>query len=92
MPMAPCPAAGRANIRRQDFSNIRGQSQAIKSGLGQHDRVIITALQLGDACVHISAQVQNLQIISRMEQLRLPAQTARAHARADPTAPAISRN
>ncbi len=73
---------GQAHFVRQHLADVRAQAQAVEARLGQHDRVVISALQLLDARIHVSAKFEHLQIVPLVKQLRLAAQAARADARA----------
>ena len=82
MPIAPCPAAGRQRSVESTSVMRSAISQAVEAGFGQDDGVVIAPRNLRQPRVHVSANLEHLQIRTAKAQLRLAAQAARAHARA----------
>ena len=59
---------------------VRGKTQTLEPGGGQHDGVVFAFLHLAQAGIHIAAQGKDLQVGTQIEQLGLTAQAAGAHA------------
>ena len=64
---------------RQTQADALFESKAIQTRAGEHDRVVVAGIQLGQSCVDVAAQVQQLQIGTTRAQLRLPPQRGSAH-------------
>ena len=58
------------------------EPEALQAGAGQHDGVVVPAIEFRQPRVDVAAQVQQLQVGPQRAQLRLPTQRRRADARA----------
>ena len=68
-------------LRGQHLGDAMGESQPSQPGLGQHDRVVASFIQMPQPRVHVAADVEHLQIRPDMQQLGPPTHAPRAHPR-----------
>ncbi len=70
------------NLRAQFLTNARRETQALETGAGENDGVVFALIELGQARIHVTAQIAHHQVGPPRAQLALAAQTGRADARA----------
>src|SRR5579859_842026 len=73
---------GHADVRGKGFADAVGPAEAVESGFGEHHGVVLAAFDFAQTSVDIAPQVAQIEIGTKVPELRLAAEAAGTHARA----------
>jgi hypothetical protein len=73
---------GHANFGSESFRNSLAETEAIKSGFGNDDGIVLAAIHFAKSRVHVAAKVAKIKVGTNAAKLRLTAEAAGTHARA----------